>query len=103
MTTQLPGGVARLSEQQESFLLRAAYGPTLTFRPRRTRWLAELLDRGLLREHADLDANFSTLRLTQGGVDATTCILAAADTRRGFEATIRRYLRLPQLKAHHDE
>jgi hypothetical protein len=74
-----------LSDQQEMFLLRAAYGPTLTFEPRRTQWLVELLDHGLVREHADRDVHFSTLRLTLDGWEASKCILAAANARDSFE------------------
>lgn len=91
MITKLVGSESfeHLSDQQKMFLLRAAYGPTLTFRPRSTPWLAALLDQGLLREHAQAKADYPLLYVTASGADAANLILAAENSRRTLEAAIR--------------
>lgn len=78
-----------LSDQQRMFLLRAAYGPTLTFRPRSTPWLAALLEQGLMREHAQKKVDYPLLYLTVPGFDKAKLILSAEDARRTLECAAR--------------
>lgn len=100
MTTKLlcSSDFGDLSDQQQMFLLRAAYGPTLCFRPRQTSWLAALMERGLLREHSQDDADFPLLYLTIVGHETVKLILAAENARRADECAAREHLRHPEAE-----
>ena len=71
-----------LSDEQRMFLLRAVYGPTLAYQPKRTKWLEALLRKGLLREIAEQGKDFTLLHLTDAGREMATSILTEEKAHR---------------------
>lgn len=84
MTTQLisSGDLSGLSDEQRMYLLRAAFGPTLSFRPESTEMISSMIDRRLLSVHGRKQADFPELYITTTGRDLVRAILRDEDAKR---------------------